>query len=225
MNPARPAGSPDGEPDRTAALRSYRALAAGYDASCKNILDIRAMAIHLLQLRPGEVVFDVACGTGPTLPVLSSLVGPAGRVIGIEQSPEMAAFARVRAAEAREANIEVIEAPVEDAALSHRADALLFCYTHDVLQNPRALVNLFAAAKPGARVAVAGVRHVTWWLAPVNLWTCWRARHYLSTFRGLSHPWTPLRAYCPDLTVVRTYHAGTSYLATGRTAGEKRLDA
>ena len=113
VNPGRPAGSPDGGPDRTAALRSYRALATGYDDSCKYILDIRAMAIHLLQLRPGEVVFDVACGTGSTLPVLSTLVGPAGRVIGIEQSPEMAAFARVRAAEAREANIEVIESPVE----------------------------------------------------------------------------------------------------------------
>ena len=209
----------NGGPDRAAALRSYRTLAAGYDDSCKYILDIRAMAIHLLQLRPGEVVFDVACGTGPTLPVLSSQVGLAGRVIGIEQSPEMALIARRRAAQAPFANIEVIEAPVEDATLSLRADALLFCYTHDVLQNPRALANLFAAAKPGARIAVLGERYVTWWLAPDNLWTSWRARHYLSTFRGLSQPWAPLRACCPDLAIVRTYHAGTSYLATGRTAG------
>ena len=62
-------------------------------------------------------------------------------------SPEMAAIARTRAAKTPNANMELIEAPVEDAALSRRADALLFCYTHDVLQNPRALVNLFAAAK------------------------------------------------------------------------------
>ena len=206
-----------GGPDRTAALQSYRERAAGYDRSSTYILAIRAMAIRLLDVRPGEVVFDVACGTGPTLLPLAALAGPAGRVVGIEQSPEMAAIARARLAGAEAAAVEVIEAPVEDAVLPARADRLLFCYTHDVLQNPHALANLFAAVKPGARVVVVGIRLVSWWLAPLNLWTCWRTRHYLSTFRGLSEPWAPLRAYCPDLTVVRTYHAGTSYLASGRT--------
>ena len=210
-----------GAPDRTAALQSYRERAAGYDRSSTNILAIRAMAIHLLGVRPGDVVFDVACGTGPALLPLAALAGPAGRVVGIEQSPEMAAIARARlaraGAEADAAAVEVIEAPVEDAVLPARADRLLFCYTHDVLQNPRALANLFAAVEPGARVVVVGIRLVSWWLAPLNLLTCWRTRHYLSTFRGLAQPWAPLRAYCPDITVVRTYHAGTSYLATGRT--------
>lgn len=180
------------------------------------------MAVHLLQLCPGEVVFDVACGTGPVLPALSALVGPTGRVIGIEQSPEMALIARRRAAVAPLANIDVIEAPVEDAPLTRQADALLFCYTHDVLQNPQALANLFAVAKPGARIAVVGIRYINWWLAPVNWWTWWRTRPYLSTYRGLSRPWVPLQPYCPDVAVVRTYHAGTSYLATGRTALDQR---
>ena len=225
----------NGGPDRAVALQSYRERAAGYDRSSANILAIRAMAIHLLGVRPGDVVFDVACGTGPTLLPLAAMAGPEGRVIGIEQSPEMAAIARARLAGAGEgtesdagtaagnapmagaAAIDIIEAPVEDAVLPARADRMLFCYTHDVLQNPHALANLFAAAKPGARVVVVGIRLVSWWLAPLNLLTCWRTRHYLSTFRGLSEPWAPLRAYCPDLTVVRTYHAGTSYLATGRT--------
>ena len=202
-------------PDRAQALASYRDLAPGYEAACTHIQGIRAAAITLLALRDGDTVFDVACGAGAMLPALAQAVGARGRVIGIEQSPEMASEARKRIAQAGVVNVTIIEAPVEQAALEWRADALLFCYTHDIFQSPAALENVFAAARPGARIAVAGAKLVTWWLAPVNLWMCYRARHYLTTYRGLSMPWRPLLAYCPDLHFQGTWHLGTSYLAAG----------
>ncbi len=200
-------------PDRIRALASYAALADSYDSTCLRIKDARNMAAHLLHLQDGETVFDVACGTGPLLPTLADLVAPSGSVVGIEQSQAMAAIAFERGALCR--NAEVIISPVEEFTTTRRADALLLCYTQDVLQSPAALANLFAHTKPGARVAVVGSRFVSWWLAPVNLFTAYRARRYTTTFRGFRHPWKPLLGYCPELQVVRSYHAGTSYLATG----------
>src|SRR5690242_15881659 len=53
--------------------------------------------------RPEEVLLDVGCGTGVNAHALSKLVGPAGRIIGIDPSPAMLAIAREKASAA---NIE-----------------------------------------------------------------------------------------------------------------------
>jgi ubiquinone/menaquinone biosynthesis C-methylase UbiE len=204
-------------PDREKALARYRAMAADYDASCKRILGLRQAAIDSLALNGGETVFDVACGTGPTLVALADKVGPKGKVIGIEQSPEMAEIARTRVGDSHTTTpVSVLVASVEDAPLTDAADALLFSYTHDVLQNPAALRHLMRHARPGARVAVLATRFLPWWWgAPLNLFTGFRSRNYLTTFRGLSKPWEPLQAYCPDMRFVRGFYFGTSCLAVG----------
>jgi demethylmenaquinone methyltransferase/2-methoxy-6-polyprenyl-1,4-benzoquinol methylase len=42
-------------------------------------------------LTAGETVIDVACGTGLTFALIEDLIGPDGRVIGMDLSPEMLA--------------------------------------------------------------------------------------------------------------------------------------
>ncbi len=204
-----------GTPNRTLAVERYRHLAASYDESCRHIGVIRARAVAALELQTGETVFDVACGTGALLPVLAGAVGPTGHVVGIEQSPEMAALARRRIAAERLTNVSLLQTSVEEASFDRRADALLFTYTHDVLQSTAALERLSVSARPGARAVVVGMCLLPWWLAPVNVWLIWRARHYLTTYRGLGAPWRALTPYCPDLSVEERFHAGTSYLARG----------
>jgi len=206
-------------PDRAAAIESCRALAERYDESCRWLAPIRVAALDLLALRPGDTVFDIACGTGAMLPALAQAVGASGRVIGIEQSPEMGAIAMRRVKEAGLSNVEVLVSPVENAATGYVADALLLCYTHDVLQSDAAIDRLLDLARPGARIVVAGAKTLGWWAAPLNLWKIWRSRHYLTTYRGLREPWARLAAHIPDLHVRRTYLLGTSYLAVGHLHG------
>ena len=206
----------DSAPDPALSVANYRELAEGYDASCRFVAGVRRLAVDTLGLGQGDIVFDVACGTGALLPLLAGRVGPRGRVVGIEHSPEMAELARERIAGSGFSNIEIVEAAAEDAAVDLRTDALLFCFTHDVLQSPAAVENLFRMAKPGARVAAVGAKLIgRWWSPPIDAWTRFRARKYLTTYRGLDQPWAPLERYCADLAVVRTFHAGTSYLAAG----------
>lgn len=200
-------------PDRAAALERYARLAPCYEGSTARIRKVRARALDLLALQPGDTVFDVACGAGAILRELSLRVGPGGRVVGVEQSPAMAALARQASAGCD--NVCILCEPVESFRASVRADAVIFCYTHDVLQSPRALENLFAQVRPGARVSVAGLCLLPLWGAPVNAWVLWGARHYLTTWRGLRAPWMPLHGWCPDLRVVQRYHLGTGYQAVG----------
>lgn len=207
-------------PDRAAALADYARLAVRYDMRCRWLGRIRFEALDLLAASEGEVVIDVGCGTGAMLPALCRAVGSRGHVIGIEQSPDMAAIARSRVAAGGLKNVEIIVAPVEEVRIAHSADALIFFYTHDVLQSEVALDRLFAVVRPGARVVAAGARLLGWWAAPVNLWKLWRSRHFLSTYSGLRDPAARLSCRCTDWRIVTTVALGTSYLAAGRYAGQ-----
>lgn len=179
-------------PDRAAALARYRAHAAGYDASARFTGDIRARTIARLGLQPGERVLDIACGTGLSFGALAAAVGEQGRVIGIEQSPEMAALARARVARDGFTQVDLIEAPVEELPAGLQADAVLVHFAHDVLRSPRAIERIIAAARPGARVALAGMKYPRGFLGLLDPWVRVRARPYMTTFEGLARPWDRL---------------------------------
>ncbi len=210
-----------GEPDRDRAIENYRRLARSYESTAHRIVAIREAAIAALAVRAGETVLDVGCGAGATLPTLAAACGSEGRVVGVEQSPDMAALAaaRVRA----QPNIAVLNAPVEQLPDGLEADAMLFCYTHDILQSRRAIQRLRASAKPGCRVAIVGLRFLPWpWGFAVNLFTAFRTRRYLTTYRGLHAPWAQIADACSEFSIVRHFHLGTSYLAVGRFPGPDR---
>jgi SAM-dependent methyltransferase len=204
------------EPDRDVSLRRYSRLAGQYESATTKIREVRRRAIDRLALQPGETVFDVGCGAGAMLSDMAFRVGPQGRVVGIEQSPPMAELARTAIDGIAQAEVHV--APVESFLAPRTADALVLMYAHDVQQNPAALANVFAQARPGARVVAAGLCLLPWWGLPINAWVLWGARHYLTTWHGLRQPWRRLLDWCPDLQIVDRFHGSTTYLATGTIA-------
>lgn len=214
MTAAQTSGAFPLQPDPSLAIEKYRQHAAGYDATAQRTMPLRRRVVALLGLAPGETVLDVACGTGLSLPLLREAVGPSGRVIGIEVSPEMMALARERVAAAGWDNVGLVQAPMEQADPGVPLDAILFNYTHDVLQSPSALERIFARARPRARVAIAGIKHASRWLFPLRLYRLLKARPYVTTLEGLDAPWRLLQAYVPDLRIEPVLF-GTNYLARG----------
>jgi ubiquinone/menaquinone biosynthesis C-methylase UbiE len=81
-------------------------------------------------LRPGETVLDLGSGSGKICFIAAQVVGPAGRVIGIDMTPEMLAVARRNAPVVAErlgyANVEFRRGRIQDLALDlDRLDAEL----------------------------------------------------------------------------------------------------
>lgn len=196
-------------------IEHYRSLAPRYDHRTRWINGVRERAIAALQLRPGDTVVDAGCGTGWCLPRLATAVGPRGRVIGFDPSPEMLAHAALRAP-LGDGVVQISRATAEDVRLPAAADAILFSYTHDLLRSPRALENLLSQAKPGARVAATGTKLFPGWLLPANWYLRLRHRGYITNFDGLEAPWSLLAQHLDDFRV-ESRSWSQHYLATGRT--------
>src|SRR2546430_881104 len=50
---------------------------------------IRDRAVRKLELEHGDIVLEVGCGTGRSLPYLEAAVGPSGHVFGVDLSERM----------------------------------------------------------------------------------------------------------------------------------------
>jgi uncharacterized protein YndB with AHSA1/START domain/precorrin-6B methylase 2 len=207
-------------PDRSRALEKYRRVASTYDA--RNAAfpaqrAIRRRAVDLLALRPGDTVLDVGCGTGLSLGLLAEKVGPSGRIVAIEQSPDMLARAEERIARHGWQNVTLVESALEDARISVVADAAFLGLVHDVMRSPRALENVVAHVRPTGRLAVVGAKWMRL-LFPFNVFVWLGARRYVTTLEGFGRPWTNLATLIPDLQV-RAVWFGGGYLAWGSVPG------
>ena len=208
-------------PVPAARQRAYSGQARSYDRDTGVFQPYRRQLVEALPLDRGQVVLDVGCGTGLCCGLLRDKVGPRGGVVGIEESPQMAAVACERIALEGWRNVSVVQSPAEDARITPAADAALFCAVHDILQSPGALRNVLARLRPGAWVAAGGGK----WAAPalmgMNLLVSMLHAPYVGSFSGFSRPWRHLEQLVEDVQV-REMGFGSGYIMTGRVPGPAR---
>jgi SAM-dependent methyltransferase len=209
-----------GEPDvptttnRQIALAQYRLRARFYDAELAAFEPVRHQAIDCLQLQPGDTVLDMGCGTGLSFDRLQQRVGPEGRVVGIEQSPEMAEIASQRVAQHAWHQVTLVNASVEQAVIPVQADAVLFHFTHDILQHPGEIRRVVGHLKPGARVVAAGLQWSSPWDWSTNWAVFFAALYSTSSLVGLGQPWGLLAEQVGDLQTVSSPLNGV-YIVSG----------
>lgn len=192
----------------------YRWRSPIYDWQLAPYEYVRQRAVERLQLHPGQTVLDIGCGTGLSLPLLEAGVGPGGRVVGLDQSPQMIEMAQQRVQRHSWTNVELLCHPIEEAKLPP-ADAVLLHFTHDILQSPQALDHVLAALKPGARLACTGLK----WTSPMYPWlnalVCYNALQSITSLQRLDCPWAPLLERGLTLDIETTI-MGTIFVASGQ---------
>jgi SAM-dependent methyltransferase len=195
---------------------AYHEHARSYDRDTGLFQPYRRAVVEALPLQSGQLVLDVGCGTGLCCGLLREKVGPQGSVIGIEESPEMAAVAREHVAREGWSNVTIVQSPAEEVQLEATADAALFCAVHDILQSPHALRNVAAKLSPGAWVAAGGGKWATPLMVAVN--SAVRLLHapYVRSFHGFDRPWRHLEEFVEDVHV-REMGFGSGYVVTGHT--------
>jgi demethylmenaquinone methyltransferase/2-methoxy-6-polyprenyl-1,4-benzoquinol methylase len=177
----------------------------------------RRHGIDALELRRGDTVVEIGCGTGANLADLQKAVGPSGRIIGVDLTDAMLEQARRRATRHGWGNVELIECDAASFEFPAAVDGVLSTYALTLIESYDEVVRRAAAAlAPGRRMVVVDFK------APSS-WPEWLLRAIVPLVRPFGvtldladrQPWTSMARHL-DLISMDEYYLGTTYVAIAR---------
>jgi ubiquinone/menaquinone biosynthesis C-methylase UbiE len=119
-----------------------------------------ALAVELLDLKPGLTVADIGAGSGYYSELLSRKVGPSGKVFANDIQPGMVRLLQQRVRDRKLSNVEIVLGLEDDPKLPPASlDLALMVDVYHEFSQPQAMLRkLHQALKPGGRLVLLEFR-------------------------------------------------------------------
>lgn len=174
----------------------------------------RREAVRVLEMRPGATVVELGCGTGLNFPLLQAAVGPSGRVIGVDFTPEMLEQARRRVMQHGWSNVELYRSDFAEYSFPAGVDGILSTFAITLSPDFDAVIERAARAlNPRGKLVVLDLKRPDGWPDWLARFAAWLNRPFAVTLDlAERRPWESIARHMHSLEF-RQYYAGAVYLA------------
>ncbi|MDH4225652.1 MAG: methyltransferase domain-containing protein [Deltaproteobacteria bacterium] len=176
----------------------------------------RRRAVEALGLQMGDTVVEIACGTGLNFGLLCKAVGPRGRVVGVDFSPQMLDVARRRVARRNWPNVVLVQCDAADYRFPPRVNGVLSTFALTLIPHYEKVVAVGCQAlAAGGRFVVLDLQIPRNWLRPLAPLGLWLVRPFGNTWASTTaRPWEALARHLPVVRRTSLYF-DVPYLAVG----------
>ena len=208
---------------REEVLGVYRKRARHYDLTANSYYLLgfrewayRKRAIAALGLRPGDTVVEIGCGTGLNFGLLEELIGPQGRLIGVDLTDAMLARARQRVRANGWRNVELVECAGASCRFPPGVDGILSTFALTLEPDYEEVIERGAKAlQSGRRWVILDLKLPSSWLRHLTPALIVLVRPFaVSAQVAKRRPWESLQRHLKNVTVQELY-CGIAYIAVG----------
>ena len=181
----------------------------------------RRMAVDALQVRPGDTVVDLGCGTGLNFSLLQRSVGPTGSIIGVDLTAGMLDVARERVRRRGWRNVELVQSDAASFKVPRGVGGVLSTYALTLDPNYADAIRRAAEAlRSGGRLVLLDLRLPENWLRHLAPLAVFLVRPFaVSLGVAKRRPWDVVARFFARASY-RQLYLGFAYLAVGEKSVE-----
>lgn len=199
----------------------YRKRARNYDLAVLiyplfgiRVNRYRQLTAKSLNLKPGDTVVELGCGTGLNFTYLQDQIGESGSIIGVDLTDAMLEVARQRVQDNGWKNVELVQSDMAEYQFPSGIDAALSTLAITLVpEYDQVIQHAAEALKTGRRLAILDLKRPDNWPQWLVRFVAWLNKPFgVSLELAERHPWESNSLYL-DQVLFQEFYFGALYLS------------